>query len=92
MNAMNSFLQTILIILLVYYGLKIVFKFLKPYLIKYIAKKASDRFGQPFDNNPFNTTSRKKEDEGAISIDKSNANTKTSNPKVGEYVDYEELE
>ena len=29
MNAMNSFLQTILIILLVYYGLKIVFKFLQ---------------------------------------------------------------
>ena len=92
MTAMNSFLQTILIILLVYYGLKIVFKFLKPYLIKYIAKKASDRFGQSFGNNPFNNTSRKKEDVGAISIDKSNANTKTSNPEVGEYVDYEELE
>ena len=57
---MNSFLQTILIILLVYYGLKIIFKFLKPYLIKYIAKKASDRFGQSFGNNPFNNTSRKK--------------------------------
>ena len=60
MIAMNSFLQTILIILLVYYGLKIVFKFFKPYLIKYIAKKASDRFGQPFGNDPFNNTSRKK--------------------------------
>jgi len=89
---MNSFLQTILIILLVYYGLKIIFKFSKPYLIKYIAKKASDRFGQTFGNDPFNNSSRKKENEGAISIDKSKANTKTSNPEVGEYVDYEELE
>jgi hypothetical protein len=92
MTAMNSFLQTILIILLVYYGLKIIFKFSKPYLIKYIAKKASDRFGQTFGNDPFNNSSRKKENEGAISIDKSKANTKTSNPEVGEYVDYEELE
>lgn len=89
---MNSFLQTILIILLVYYGLKIIFKFSKPYLIKYITKKASDRFGQTFGNDPFNNSSRKKENEGAISIDKSKANTKTSNPEVGEYVDYEELE
>jgi hypothetical protein len=92
MIAMNSFLQTILIILLVYYGLKIIFKFSKPYLIKYIAKKANDRFGQTFGSNPFNNSSVKKEDEGAISIDKSQVNTKTSNPEVGEYVDYEELE
>ena len=89
---MNSFLQTILIILLVYYGLKIIFKFSKPCLIKYIKKKASDRLGQTIGNDPFNNNKKKKENEGAISIDKSKANTKTSNPEVGEYVDYEELE
>lgn len=89
---MDSFLQTILIILLVYYGLKIIFKFLKPYMMKYIAKKANERFGQAFGNDPFNTTARKNEEEGNITIDRSNANTKTSNPKVGEYVDYEEIE
>jgi len=88
---MNSFLQTILIILLAYYGLKIIFKFSKPYLIKYIAKKVNERFGQAFGSD-FNNTSIKKEDEGAISIDKSQASTKTSSPEVGEYVDYEELE
>jgi len=89
---MNSFLQTILIILLAYYGLKIIFKFSKPYLIKYIAKKVNERFGQAFGSDFFNNTSIKKEDEGAISIDKSQASTKTSSPEVGEYVDYEELE
>ncbi len=88
---MTSFLQTILIILLAYYGLKIIFKFSKPYLIKYIAKKASDRFGQSFSLS-FNNSSIKKEDEGAISIDKSQVNTNTSSPEVGEYVDFEELE
>lgn len=88
---MNSFLQTILIILLVYYGLKIILKFLKPYIMKYIAKKANERFGQAFGNHPFND-SKQKEDEGNVTIDKSQANTKSSNPSVGEYVDYEEVE
>ena len=89
---MESFLQTILIILLVYYGLKIILKFSKPYLMKYIAKKANERFGQSFGNDPFNSPPKQKEDEGEISIDKAQANTKTSNPEVGEYVDYEEVE
>jgi len=89
---MNSFLQTVLIILLVYYGLKIILKFSKPYIMKYIAKKANERFGQSFGNDPFNSTSTKKEEEGNITIEKSQANTKTSNPNVGEYVDYEEVE
>lgn len=60
--------------------------------MKYIAKKANERFGQSFGGDPFNKTSAKKEDEGNITIDKSQANTKTSNPEVGEYVDYEEVE
>ncbi len=57
---MTSFLQTIVIILLAYYGLKIIFKFSKPYLIKYIAKKANERFGQAFGSDPFNNSSIKK--------------------------------
>ncbi len=89
---MDSFLQTILIILLVYYGLKIIFKFSKPYLMKYIAKKANERFGKAFGGDPFNNSSTKTKEEGKITIDKSQANTKTSNPEVGEYVDYEDVE
>ncbi len=92
MTTMDSFLQTILIILLVYYGLKIIFKFLKPYLMKYIAKKANERFGQTFGNDPFQNNPQQKNEEGKVTIDKSQANTKTSNPEVGEYVDYEEVE
>ena len=89
---MDSFLQTILIILLVYYGLKIIFKFSKPYLMKYIAKKANERFGKAFGGDPFNNSSTKTKEEGKITIDKSQANTKTSKPEVGEYVDYEDVE
>ncbi|MCF6306715.1 MAG: DUF4834 family protein [Flavobacteriaceae bacterium] len=88
---MNSFLETILIILLVYYALKIILKFSKPYLMRYVAKKANERFGQAFGNNPFNTPSQNQE-EGKVSIDPKNAKTKTSKSTVGEYVDFEEIE
>jgi len=88
---MNSFLETILIILLVYYALKIVLKLSKPYLMRYVAKKANERFGQAFGNDPFNSPNQKQE-EGKVTIDTSKATTKTSKSTVGEYVDFEEIE
>lgn len=83
-----TFLKTILIILLVYYGLKIIFKFSKPFILRYIAKKATERFGQDFTSN----SNQPQNEEGSITIDKSKANEKNSNKSVGDYVDFEELE
>jgi len=89
------FLKTLLIILLVYYGLKILFRLLKPYLMKYIAKKAGQRFEQTFGHNPYdpNTQKRKSKDkEGSVSIDQMPTKKKGSKSDVGEYVDYEEID
>ncbi len=89
------FLKTLLIILLVYYGLKILFRLLKPYLMKYIAKKAGQRFEQAFGNNTYNqnTQKRKTEDkEGSVSIDQIPNKKKGSKSNEGEYVDYEEID
>ncbi len=86
-----TFLKTLLIILLVYYGLKIIFKFSKPFLMRYIAKKANDRFGQAFGQNP-NQANSSAPKEGEVSIDESQSKTKTSKSSVGEYVDFEEIE
>jgi len=88
---MNSFIKTLLILLLVYYGLKIIFRLTKPYLVNYFIKKTNERFGQSFGGNPYNT-SNNPENEGKVTIDKEPSNTKQSNPNVGEYVDYEEIE
>ena len=86
-----TFLKTILIILLVYYALKIILKFSKPFMMRYVAKKANERFGQGFGQNSYNTNNST-QTEGDITIDKSQANTKTSKSSVGEYVDFEEVE
>lgn len=59
--------------------------------MRYIAKKANERFGQAFGQNPYQSNNQQQK-EGEISIDKSKAPTKTSKPTVGEYVDFEELD
>jgi len=83
-------LRTILIILLIYYGLKIISRIFAPVIIKYFAKKASERFGGQFNNhqNQYKKAQRK---EGEVTIDKM-PNRKTTNKDVGEYVDYEEID
>ncbi len=86
---MITFFKTILIILLVYYGLKIILKLAAPYIMKYFSKKLAARFGANFGNmTPPNTSPEK---EGEITIDKT-PNAKKPSNTVGEYVDYEELE
>ena len=89
------FLKTLLILLLVYYGLKILIRLLKPYLMRYIARKAGQRFEQTFGQNPFNHNTQKGkpvEKEGSISIDKMPKRSKDSKSNLGDYVDYEEID
>lgn len=87
--SLMGFLRTILIILLIYYGAKILTRLFAPYLLKYLSKKAEKRFGGQFGGYQQPQRPQK---EGEVSIDKvPNINT-SSNKEVGEYVDYEEVE
>ncbi len=87
---MMTFLKTILIVLLVYFGLKFLIKLATPYLMRYISKKAGQQFEQFFGNNAnMNTQSEK---EGSITIDKNPSSNSRNGKKVGEYVEYEEVE
>lgn len=85
-----AFLKTILIILLVYFALRFTWKLAKPSLMRYIAKKMGERFQQSFGGNPFQEAPA--QNEGDVTIDRKPPNAKTSNQKVGEYVDYEEVD
>ena len=87
---MMTFLKTILIVLLVYFGLKFLFRLATPYLMRYISKKAGQQFEQFFGNNPDMNTQR--EQEGSITIDKNPSPNSRSSKKVGEYVDFEEVD
>lgn len=83
-------LRTILIILLVYYGIKVLSRIFAPFLIKYAAKKAEKQFGGQFGH--FQKKQQEKPvREGEVTIDKM-PDKKTSNKDVGDYVDFEEIE
>lgn len=86
-------LKTILIILLVYFGLKIIFRLAAPYLLRYISKKANQRFESFF--NGFenqHTQSDARDEAGKVSVDEIPKQRKQSKKTVGEYIEYEEVE
>ncbi|WP_318308295.1 DUF4834 family protein [Flagellimonas crocea] len=83
-------LQTILIVILVYYGLKLLLKWLAPKLLNYAVKKTSERFGQQFGN--MQDFDREQANEGETIISKKPPRKSNPSKKVGEYIDFEEID
>ncbi len=89
--SLSGVLKTVLIVLLVYFGLKILFKFFGPLILKYFMKKMGRKFEQQF-NQQFGGRQASQEPKGKVSIDKKPKAGKGSNKNVGEYIDYEEID
>ncbi|MGM5471187.1 DUF4834 family protein [Flavobacteriaceae bacterium LMO-SS05] len=83
-------LRTILIILLVYYGIKVLSRIFAPFMIRYMSKKMQERFGGSFQQQ--NSQSEPKHKVGETVIDKIPKKDPSSNKNVGEYIDYEEID
>lgn len=84
-----AFIKTILIVLLIYFGLKFLLKLASPYIMRYIQKKAGQKFEDIFSNMQGPQPQQK--NDGEITIDKIPKQQKSSNT-VGEYVDFEEID
>ncbi len=84
----TGLLRTVLIILVIYYVIKVLARLFSPFLIKFVAKKAEERFGGQFGNQQRQEPTKK---EGEITIDKM-PKTKSTNKNVGDYIDYEEID
>ncbi len=80
-------LKVILILLLIYYGLKIVTRLFGPLLLRYVTKKAGEKFQQHFDQYQHTQSSDKNE----VPIDKK-AKQNSTHKDVGEYIDFEEID
>ncbi|SFZ91709.1 protein of unknown function [Flaviramulus basaltis] len=87
----TGFVRMILIIALIYFGIKILTRLFAPFLIKFVAKKAEQRFGEQFGGFQGKPKQEAPKKEGEVTIDKI-PKTKTSNKNVGDYVDYEEID
>lgn len=87
-------IRVILILLLIYFGLKFIIRWLGPLLLKYILRKVGKKFEEKF--NQFDTSGRppgkKEKKEGKVTIEKKPKNRRKSNKDVGEYIDYEEID
>ncbi len=89
------FFKTILIILLVYYGLKILVKMFAPKIFGYAAKKTEEHFKEKFEE--FAQQNQPHEERvGDVIIDKKPSTNRTSknnsSKKVGDYIDFEEID
>ncbi|WP_248723017.1 DUF4834 family protein [Seonamhaeicola sp. ML3] len=89
--SVTGLVRTILIIILIYFGVKILARLLSPFLAKFIIKKAEQRFGQPFGQYKNTTQEQASKKAGEVTIDKI-PNRKASNKDVGDYVDFEEID
>ncbi|WP_282135832.1 DUF4834 family protein [Seonamhaeicola maritimus] len=87
----TGLVRMILIILLVYFGIKILARLFSPFLIRFVAKKAEQRFGDQFGQFQKQQQQAKPKKEGEVSIDKI-PKKKASNKDVGDYVDFEEID
>ncbi|MDX1362952.1 DUF4834 family protein [Arenibacter latericius] len=86
-----GFLRTLLIIILVYYALKFLAKWLAPIMFRYAAKKTEKHFKEKF--NGFPGPDQNEESRvGDIIIEKRPKKQRKSTNKVGEYIDFEEVE
>lgn len=86
-----GFLKTILIVLLVYYALKIVMKWFGPRLLKYFATKMTEKVGKQFQQQYAQNSTQHKENNSTFN-QKNTKQKSTKKPPVGEYIDFEEIE
>ncbi|NJW54133.1 DUF4834 domain-containing protein [Salinimicrobium oceani] len=88
--SLSEVLRVMLIVLLIYFGLKLIFRFFGPLLLRYILRKVGKKFEQRF--GQFGAPGEPPRKEGDISIDKKPKKTPKSKKDVGEYIDYEEID
>ena len=84
-------MRTLAIIFLTYLLLKYLGRILAPILLKRFANKMQDRFQKQFNRQHQNTQNQPQE-EGSVTIEKTNISTQTKSDNVGDYVDFEEVE
>ncbi|WP_224482938.1 DUF4834 family protein [Robertkochia aurantiaca] len=88
-----QFLRTILIILLILFGLRILSRLFAPFLIKFASRKMEKEMEKRFGGNRARSGEETRK-EGETVIDKGSVKRpdKNSSEKVGEYIDFEELD
>ena len=81
-------MKVLAIIFLTYFFFKFTIRLLAPFLIKRFANKMQDKFRQEFNQKYKNNDSK----EGEITIENKKKSSNSKTDKVGDYVDFEEVD
>ena len=73
------------------YLIRMLVRLFAPILMKRFVNKMQDRF-QRQSHQQYQDTKNPAQEEGSVTIEKSNPSTQTKSDNVGEYVDFEELD
>lgn len=82
-------LRTLAVILLVYFGIRLLFYWLAPRLFAYAARKAENHFREVFSQQHGQEYAPQ---PGNITIEKKTKKKDKDREKVGEYIEFEEIE
>lgn len=88
--SLYGFVRTILIIVLVWYVIKTLTRLFAPFLMRYMSNKVQQKFEGQFGQQQQRSQPNQK--DGETVIDKIPNRNTTSNSKVGEYIDYEDVD
>ncbi len=80
-------MKIILLIMLIYYGIKFIGRYLIPIFFQKVVKNAEEKFRQQQGFQDYKSTK-----EGETTIDVKPNEKGKSNNSVGEYIDYEEID
>lgn len=87
----SGFIRTLFYIVAFYYIIKFLAKLFLPLLVKKVVEKAGENFQQQQQNARGNSW-QKTPNNDEIIIDTANAKKTRETKKVGDYVDYEEID
>ena len=87
---MGAFLNFILVVVLVYYGFKLVARYVMPWVITRFIKKQQEKFSNM--NEFQNSDSNIPNEEGEVHIKTKKTNSTKKDDGFGEYVDFEDVD
>lgn len=89
--SLSGFIKTLFVILLVIIGLRVLMRVLAPYMMKYFLKKVEKKIGEQF-QQAQNQYQQKTQENQTINDNNAQSKNPQSRKKVGDYIDYEEVD
>ncbi len=90
--SLSDFFEILLTFLLIYFALKLFFRFLGPILMRYALRKMGQKAEEQFKKSHQNYTQHTPDEPAKTTINKQTQTNSSTKKDMGEYIDYEEID